>query len=169
MSYFSKNNVLLWVIIVLLIIVLSAIGTMQINMSRDRKIMERQMKPRFFKNENFLRKELNLNEEQVKKFKAINEKQEGFRKQIMEEMREERHKIDSQLTSGNPDTAGLNEIISRITTLQKEMIKEHIQTYLELKKICNAEQQDKLTERFKQMLMEGPGRGKCMKRQRGEE
>ena len=153
MNYFSRNNLLIWVIIVLLILILSALGTILYNMNKFRH--ERpEFRPELFKKEAFLKDKLNLDDNQIKKFKEINEKQDEFRENIMEKMRYHRHKIDSILMLDNPDTAKITVYMKEITALQTKMIKEHINTYLAMKNVCNPEQQKKLSDLFKRMLLD---------------
>jgi Spy/CpxP family protein refolding chaperone len=165
MNYFGKSNVLLWVIIVLLVIILSAIGTMFFNM-HHRQGPDSGLKPEMFRDENFLKDKLDLNEEQIKQFKEINSMHDERRITMMEEMRNERHLIDSQLTGDNTDTAKLNSMINEMTKMQALMIKGHIKSYLELKKICNPEQQKKLAVLFREMMKERQAKGYFRKHDR---
>ena len=158
MNYFGKRNGLLWVIIVLLIIILSAVGTMFFKMHHGMGNGSG-LRPEMFRDENFMKDKLELNDEQIKQFKEINSEHNDGRTFMIEKMRNERQMIDSQLTSDNPDTAKLNTMINEMTQLQAKMIKVHVKSYLEIKKICNPEQQKKLAILFKQMMLERQGKG----------
>jgi Spy/CpxP family protein refolding chaperone len=167
MNYFGKSHVLLWVIIILLVIILSAVGTMLFNI-HHRTGLNTGLKPEMFRDEHFLKDKLDLNDEQIKQFKEINSKHEEGRINMMEEMRNERQMIDSQLTADNIDTAKLNSMINEMTQMQAMMIKGHINSYLELKKICNPDQQKKLALLFKEIMMDRLGKGHFKKHDRAK-
>ena len=165
MSYFAKHNVLAWVIIILLVLLISVAGTILFNIEKGKK-MHDGLRPEMFKDEKFLKDKLSLNDEQVKKFQEINITQEDFRRQMTGNMRKERKKIDSMLMLDNPDTGQIKSVITEITSLQSKMIEEHINTYLRMKKICNPDQQKKLSDIFKQMLIERPRKGRFMRHEK---
>ena len=143
MSYFSKSNVLLWVIIVLLIVVLSALGTMMHRMNKRIKGF-RQTQDTSINNVMRIKEALNLNEEQTAKVKQIKLKQSEEQLRVRSEIFKKRQVFLDELTSDNPDTNKLNTMMPEIAKLQVQLKKQSVKQYLEIKRFCNPEQKKKL-------------------------
>ena len=143
MSYFSKNNILLWVIIVLLIIILSALGTMMHRMNKRIRGF-RQEQDSSITNVMKIKEALDLNDDQAAKVKQIKSKHRGEQLRIRNEVFTRRQAFTDELNSDNPDTKKLNAMIRDITNMQVRLKKESIKEYLEIRSLCTPEQQKKL-------------------------
>jgi Spy/CpxP family protein refolding chaperone len=158
MSYFSRNNLLLWIIIVLLIIILSALGAV-IHNTRTYHRLSRETNDSVYGDAHRIKEMLNLNEQQVFKIKQIRVKRHSLQLRLRKEMFNKRQDFINELTSDNPDTNKLNAMISDMVQMQLELRKESIKQYFEIKAICNPEQQKKL-EMFEKERLSGDRRAK---------
>jgi len=155
-TYFSRYNILFWLIIILLVINISAITTIFYGISvRDKK----DTKPYPSKTEyhrhhegRFFDSSLNLTEEQRQHFKNAKHKFYSEAKIIAGQMHKKRVEFMNELASDEPDTLKLQEIAKDIGSLHTKLKLQTYKHYLELKSICTKEQEEKLIIIFKSML-----------------
>ena len=151
MNTSSKNNILLWVIIVLLILILSAMGTIMFHVHSNRMKHDQPREPQ---NEiSQIKEKLNFTDEQTEKFKLIKEKHDEIVNPIKSQIDDERSKLNNEMSSDNTDTAKLNKILTNIAELRLKMAKEQINMFLEIKKICNPDQLAKFSSYTKDKIM----------------
>ncbi len=112
----------------------------------------------------FIKQELDLNEEQVKKFEAHFRKIRGEMEPIFDSLRAKRTKLMNELSVEQPNMDKVNTLSEEIGSLQTELQKKAIMHMLEEKSFLTPEQQKKFFTFFKEranpMRMEGmPGKG----------
>jgi Spy/CpxP family protein refolding chaperone len=152
MNYFSKNKILGWLILIGLIINIVAISTILYKRnSFVRDNYEKDFQPHPSPIE-FIKKELNLTEEQAAKFAIIKEESKKEAKVIFDSLRIKRSDLMAILAHDNPDIQSINTISNEIVVLQSKLLQHSIKQYLELKKILTKEQQLKFIEIYKDIF-----------------
>lgn len=91
-----------------------------------------------------LHEELNLTEEQKEKLHALREKGKAARMEHMEKMKGVREKMKAELAKEKPDGKMLMKFAAQTADLVENMTKQRIDHLLEVKKILNKEQFEKL-------------------------
>jgi protein CpxP len=155
-TYFSRYNLLFWLIIILLVINISAITTIFFGISiRDKK----DLKPGHPKIEyhrhhegKFFDTSLNLTEEQQQHFRKAKHKFYSEAKRIAGQMHKKRVEFINELAADEPDTLKLQEIAKEIGSLHTELKYQTYKHYMDMKSICTKEQEEKLIKIFKSML-----------------
>lgn len=151
MNYFLKYRFAIWAIIILVVIILSSVGTLlvlkQIHKNDDNE--RRTQIGKFFK------EELKLTPEQEKIFKAS-------RHQFFENIRMIFDSLDRtnkimivELSKPKPDTVLLYQLSDRIGSLHAKWKRESIKNLMNLRSICTPEQIKKLNTINAELL--GPG------------
>lgn len=116
----------------------------------------------------YFRDQLNLNREQMDKFRKINPTFRPEARNITIELAQKRKQMLIEMTAEKSDTLILTALSDSIGQLHSDLKKITYKYYLEIKGICDPEQQRKLEQIFGEMFtndtqMGYPGRG----RQRG--
>lgn len=155
-TYFSKYRILIWLIIILLIINISAITTIFLGISvRDKKDV-RPLPPKTEYNRHhdgrFFDRNLNLSEEQHQQFIKAKHKFYSEAKKIAGQMHKKRVEFIDELASDEPDTLKLQEIANEIGMLHSKLKFQTYKHYLNMKSICTEGQEEKLIKIFKSML-----------------
>lgn len=167
-----KSKLLIWIIILLLIMNVSATITILSHKKQENKTEEiskslaantksgssMQYSGRWF------RDELRLSQEQMKEFAQFNP---VFRQKVREiniGLAEKKQKMLNELTKEVNDTMLLDELSDSIGVLHAELKKVTYAYYLEFKRICTPEQQERLYTIFSNMFegeipAAGPGKG----------
>jgi Spy/CpxP family protein refolding chaperone len=142
MNYFTKNRILIWIVISAFAINISAIVTILYHTNKGKCKMEKegfhQRSHEFFKNE------LNLSPEQDKQFQDLFATSRDEAKPIVIKMREQRQSLMKVLFEKSLDTVKLNLISDSILQSQSLLFQHTLKHYLSLKKILKEDQQDKL-------------------------
>lgn len=120
----------------------------------------------------YFRDQLNLSPQQMNNFREFNP---VFRRQAREinlELGRMRNDMLREMAAGNPDTVRLGELSDSIGMLHSTLKKITFRYYLDMKRICNHDQQAKLEQMFGEvfsndMQMGYPGQGPGMGRGRG--
>ncbi|UCH14642.1 MAG: periplasmic heavy metal sensor [Bacteroidales bacterium] len=155
-TYFNKYRILIWLIIILLVINISAITTIFLGVSLKDKKDIRPLPPktehrRHHEGEFFYRS-LNLSEEQHQQFKKAKHKFYSGAKNIAGQMHRKRIEFINELASEEPDTIKLQEIANEIGALHSKLKFQTYRHYLDMKRICTEEQEEELMKIFKSML-----------------
>jgi hypothetical protein len=164
-----KPKILIWIIVLLLIMNVSAITTMLYHKSQEKKIEEisnvaaMQSGPSMQYSGRWFRDELGFNSDQMREFSRFNP---VFRQKLRDiniELLQKRQQLLTELSAQKSDTILLNEISDSIGALHSKLKKATYAYYLEFKKICNPGQQEKLNSIFSSMFegdtpAAGPGR-----------
>lgn len=177
----NKHNLMVLAIVALAIMNISTLATIlyhqyqsgktEISLVSDQKQLEvdsERFSGRYF------RDQLNLNSEQMDKFRNFNP---VFRRQaraITIELAQKRKQMLIEMAAIKSDTSKLNELSDSIGYLHSNLKKQTYGYYLKIKNICNKEQQQKLEQLFGQMFandapMGFPGGGGPKGMQRGRQ
>lgn len=164
MSYFSGNRFLYWIIAILSIFCLSVIGGVVFHYIKERQLYEQRQKMEHQTHSEIIRN-LHLTPEQEKMF--ISYRDEYFRHagNVMQQLNKLRNEYIEVLTSENPDTVRLITISGEIGLLHRDLKILTMRHYMELRAICNTDQQKALNDLFSRFIRSegkrrGPGAGK---------
>ncbi|MBN2213338.1 MAG: periplasmic heavy metal sensor [Bacteroidales bacterium] len=172
-TFFSQNRLLIWLVIFLLVLNISAISSIIYHRVRETKEIPSPFQPpiawegRMPDEGRFLRDYLELDKAQFEQFMI---KRHGFQTKargITEELREKKVEFLEELNKKDTDTSKIRELSEDIGQLHKALRLESGKYYLGLRTICNDEQRQKLHRFFMHSLgrhdMEPlPGRGRGM-------
>ncbi len=100
----------------------------------------------------FFRDELNLNRQQHNQFRTFRQIFHSQSNQIISNMQYVREEMLDELAKHQPDTVKLYQFSESIGDLHRELKHQTIEYYLNMKKICNNKQKEKLHEIFKSMI-----------------
>jgi len=156
MNAANKYRTLIWIIVILVATNLSTIGSFYFHRMTEAKTTEAKQE-----NQNaipgeqrtrFFRDQLNLNAEQLDQFREINRTFNRTARGIEMNLAQLREELIKELGTQNPDNTRLNQMASEVGNNHRELKQVTTTFYLDMKKICTAEQQTKLHEIFQSML-----------------
>ena len=170
MNFFSKNKVVFWLLIFLVAINLTVLITFALFYSRKTNIPNENSveKPGMA-----LRRELSLTPTQSEQVEIILAEYRNSTETVSFSIRDYRAQLLEELAKDKPDTTLLNRSANEICSLQKLMQKASIKQYLELKKICNSDQCQRLSYLYFELYGfqgrgQGMGRGLMHQYRRGQ-
>lgn len=170
MNIKTKKTLLIGTIIILLVVNISALSTIiynkKVRAKMEDEISNVQDGIRIQGMRRFLQEELNLSEEQFHKFKDINTNYNRDSRKIAFQMRKKRYEMMKEIAKKNPNFGNLDQIAQDIGSLHYELKKLTINHFIELKDVCDEEQQEILHKMFIQMLSIQDGE-RMEKKQRG--
>ena len=156
MNATNKYRILIWIIVILVATNLSTVGSfyyhrmMEVKISEtkqeDQKAIPGEQRTRFF------RDELNLDADQINQFREINRTFNRTARTIEMNLARLREDLITELGTQNPDSTRLNRMAIEVGNNHRELKQVTTTFYLDMKKICTAEQQAKLLEVFQSML-----------------
>ncbi len=156
MNAANKYRILIWIIVILVATNLSTIGSFYYHRKTEVKTPETKQE-----NQNaipgeqrtrFFRDQLNLNAEQLDKFREINRTFNRTARGIEMNLAQLREDMIRELGTQNPDSTRLNQMATEVGNNHRELKQVTTTFYLDMKKICTTEQQAKLHEIFQSML-----------------
>jgi Spy/CpxP family protein refolding chaperone len=159
MDIIRKNRFLLWALILLLVVNLSALASYFIFRGEN---TETQLSQEMTQPLNVFRSELGLTELQVHQVELINKEYRAASAPLASSIREIRGDILDELAADEPDTSKLNRYSDELARMQKNLQKESIHQYLELKMVCSPAQAIKLSNLYRELYrcpMQGQGQG----------
>ena len=157
MDYFTNKRFVIWTIIILVILnlftlsafwftrIFNILPIQPIAMHEFHDINRNQ-------GDKFMEKELNLSEEQKKKFEESREKHHNQSKALHEEIYVLKEQLIDELFSTEVDSSKIKTLSEEIGMKQTELEMQNNTHILELKSICNPDQQEKLSMLFNEML-----------------
>lgn len=156
MNSTNKYRILIWIIVILVATNLSTIGSFYYHRMTEAKTPEtKQADQNAIPGEQrtrFFRDQLNLNTEQIDQFREINRTFNRTARNIETNLAQLREDMIRELGTQNPDNARLNQMASEVGNNHSQLKQVTTTFYLDMKKICTAEQQAKLHEIFQSML-----------------
>ena len=167
----NKNTLMIWTIIVLVILNVSTWITIVYHQVQSSKMQTRngiETKQPGANTEKFtgryFRDQLNLSIEQMDKFREFNHPFRMEARDITLQLAEKRKAMLLEMVAPKSDTSKLNALSDSIGKLHSELKKISYGYYLNIKALCNKEQQIKLEQLFNDMFsndapMAFPGRG----------
>ena len=142
MNYFTKNRILIWIVLAAFAINISAIVTI---LYRVNKVKCQAENPDcHHKSQDIFKNELKLTPEQEKEFLEVKNTSKIEAEPIVLKIKEQRKALMVILFEKTPDTLKIKEISNQIQQTQAILLQHTIQHYLNLKKILKGEQQEKL-------------------------
>jgi Spy/CpxP family protein refolding chaperone len=165
MNFFSKNKLIFWLLIFLVVINLTALITFLVFYSRNSNASNQQARA----NEGMaFRRELSLSPSQSKKVEIILAEYKNSTEPVTTNIRNYRTQLLEELAKDNPDTNVLNKCADEICSLQKQMQKASVKQYMALKEICNPAQCRRLSSLYFELYgCQGKGMGKGMGKGKG--
>ncbi len=152
----NKYRILIWIIVILVATNISTIGSFYYHRMMETKIpdtkQEDQMAIPGEQRTRFFRDQLNLTAEQLDQFRDINRTFNRTARGIEMNLAQLREDMITELGTQNPDTARLDQMAIEVGNNHRELKQVTTTFYLNMKKICTAEQQVKLHEIFQAML-----------------
>jgi len=148
MNSLNKNRLIFWVLLFLIIVNLSALVTFFAFGRNTEKVACDAMQPKCGQ---AFECELGLSKEQVRKVDLINAEYQAVSGPIVEEIRNIRSDILDELSSEIPDTSYINEKSSDLCEFQLNLQKANFTQFLELKKVCDPEQAQRLSALYREL------------------
>ncbi|HCY40579.1 MAG TPA: hypothetical protein DHV48_04380 [Prolixibacteraceae bacterium] len=152
----NKYRILIWIIVILIATNLSTIGSFyyhRITELQAAKVkQDEQTNIPGEQRTRFFRDELNLDANQTDQFREINRTFNRAARNIETNLALLREELITELGTQNPDSTHLNQIATEVGNNHRELKQVTSNFYLNMKKICTAEQQTKLHEIFQSML-----------------
>lgn len=166
MNFFQRNKIIIRILAIMLIITVSALGT--IVYQHVYPVVPGEKNGSCEKKCNLLSEELSLSPEQTKKIDKILAgcRQAGM--MISDSLREKRSEILTELSRETPDSIHLQNIANEIGRLQSKLTNQTISQYLQISSECTPAQRVKLSSLYSEMMgccKQGDGRGigkRCM-------
>jgi Spy/CpxP family protein refolding chaperone len=156
MNSTNKYRILIWIIVILVATNLSTIGSFYFHRMNETKAAEvKQADPNAIPGEQrtrFFRDQLKLNGDQLDQFRNINRTFNRTARDIETKLAQLRENLITELGTQNPDSTRLNQMATEVGNNHRELKQVTTTFYLDMKKICTAEQQAKLHEIFQSML-----------------
>ncbi|MCX6236859.1 MAG: periplasmic heavy metal sensor [Bacteroidia bacterium] len=167
----NKYTLMVWAIVILTVMNISTVATIVYHKYQSEKaetIAVSDQKQLETDSEKFsgryFRDQLNLSREQMDKFKEINPVFRPKARDITIELAQKRKQMLIEMAAAKSDTARLNALSDSIGQLHSNLKKITYRYYLEIKSICDPEQQRKLEQIFGEMFTNDsqlgyPGKG----------
>ncbi len=147
---------LVWIIAILIATNLSMGISFLYHKQQDKKFMnqieEAAIKVPSERRTRFFREQLNLDAEQLTRFRELNRSYNKTAWQISHQLEVLRREMVQELGRENSNKKVLKSISSQIGELHSELKDKTIDYYLGMKSVCNEEQRNKLNEIFISML-----------------
>lgn len=153
MDYFTNKKFVTWTIIILVALNVFTLSTIWLT-----KLFRPDPLPHTFHEErrppvdNFIEKELNLSEDQIIKFEENRKKHMQQTKALHDAIFFKKEKLINELFIPKVDSLEIRKLSEEIGMMQTAIEMQNNSHILELKSICNPEQQEKLKFIFNEML-----------------
>lgn len=145
----KTNRILLWLNLVLLLVITSAAATFFIMKSSNEKA---RTDTSVINSMDLLRKELGLTDDQYRRVLVENDRTTRTYNIVFDMMCETNVAMIEELAKGNSDPQVLDSLARKVGTLSTSLRRHTTDYFINLKGICNEEQQLKLTVIFKRMM-----------------
>lgn len=150
----NKYRILIWIIVILVATNLSMGLSFWYHKQQDKKAAEKveeaiempsEQRTRFF------REQLNLKQDQINTFRELNRNYNRNANQISYQLENLRIEMVHEMGKENSSQKSLHPISNNIGQLHSDLKDLTIQYYLDMKEICDKNQQEKLNEIFMSM------------------
>jgi len=154
-AYFTKFRILLWVVLILTVLNLSVIGTLIYRYYNQRRIITQHLEMPMMRHQppSFLKKELNLSDDQFRQFQLARAAHQEHMMAIHEKLGQMRSAYLDELMKEDPDTLALQAWRDSIGNLHGGMMKATGNYYGNIRRICNPGQVTRLNAFFKDAMM----------------
>ena len=153
MDYFTNKKFVTWTIIILVALNVFTLSTIWLT-----KLFKQDPHPHAFQEErrplvdNFIERELNFSDDQIRKFEESRKKHAIQSKTLHDEVFIKKEILINELFNSEVDSLMILKLSEEIGMMQTELEMQNNSHILELKSICNPEQQEKLKFLFNEML-----------------
>ncbi|WP_297094390.1 periplasmic heavy metal sensor [uncultured Draconibacterium sp.] len=151
----TKNTyrILIWVIVILAATNLSMGISFWYHKQQDKKATEEQQQVEMPSEQRtrFFREQLNLQPDQVESFRELNRSYNRSARRISDQLTLLRIEMVEEMGKAEADTTKLHSISSEIGEMHKTLKDLTADYYLDMKAVCDANQQEKLKEIFLSM------------------
>lgn len=147
----NKYRILIWLIVILVATNLSMGLSFWFHKQQDKKVAEKmgqQVEMPSEQRTRFFREQLTLRQDQMDIFRELNRNYNRNARQISYQLENLRVEMVKEMGKENPGQEKLNSISENIGELHSSLKDLTIQYYLDMKKACDANQQEKLNEIF---------------------
>lgn len=155
----NKHTLMVWTIVVLAVMNFSTLGSILYHNYKLNKIEscipqgQKQLEADSEKySGRYFRDQLNLNREQMNKFREINPIFRPQARAITIELAQKRKQMLIEMAANKSDTTRLNALSDSIGLLHSNLKRLTYRYYIDIKNICNTEQQKKLEQLFGEMF-----------------
>jgi Spy/CpxP family protein refolding chaperone len=167
----NKQTIMIWAIVVLALMNVTTLVTIVYHQSQSTKLEvvqgenQKQMDSSMVRfSGRYFRDELNFNNTQMNRFREFNPAFRIHARSIILDLAEKRKQMLSVMSAKNSDTIKLNALSDSIGILHGQLKKITYSYYLDIKKICDDKQQQKLEQLFNEMFVSDtplgfPGKG----------
>ena len=153
MDIFSKKRLTAWAIGILIVLNLLTISLFWYREYKSQSFERREPKmEKQFRHERLLKKELGFSQEQIDKYKKLSAN-------FFEKTRQHRtsidilkHQVFDQVFNETPDSKKVDELGKQLGQLESELSNIVFQHFLQVKTICNLDQQQKMQVLFKDLF-----------------
>ncbi len=164
----KTNRILLWLNLILILVITSAVVTFLAMKSSGEKQTNNQG---VINSMDMLRKELSLSDDQYRKVLVENDKTVRLYNIVFDMMCETNVAMIEELAKQESDPAVLDSLSRKVGILSSSLRRHTTDYFMNLKSICNDDQQKELTEIFKRMmqldeLCETCNKRECPRRER---
>jgi len=150
MDYFIKKRFSFWLVLFLLVVNITTITTILYHIYSDKTAASTATVNKDAGK--IITTELALNTQQKNLFSSINNAYNEKSNPILDQLTDKRSEMLAELGEANPDTAILKTIAKEIGELHTTLKLLTIEYFLELKKICTEDQQQRLSEMYNDLL-----------------
>lgn len=152
----TKYSRMIWIIVILVATNLSTVGSFYYHRFQEAKANELKEETQTTipgeQRTRFFRDELNLDADQIDRFRNINRTFNRTARGIELDLAQLRQNLIDELGKENTDSTTLNKLAGDIGENHRELKLITTTFYLDMKNICNTEQQIKLHKIFQSML-----------------
>lgn len=162
-----RTKLLIWVIIILAVLNLATIisGISYSSKNRNTGVVKTEVP--FNQRADFFYEQLGLTPEQREHFLEYNQEFNRNARAITNDLNTLRFSMIKEMAESNPDRSKLDDICTRIGTLHTQLKGVTVDYYLQMKSVCDKQQQQALNDLFERMLdsdgnleMRRPGYGR---------
>ncbi len=149
----KRTKIYIWLIVILLATNLATIASIWYHVSTEKTVAPEQSEETPAEQRTrFLSEQLHLDRQQTAQFREANRNFNRKANAITRVLENRRLEMLEEMAGATPDTALLKNLSSEIGDMHKALKNETIDFYIQMKTICNEEQQTKLYQIFRSML-----------------
>jgi Spy/CpxP family protein refolding chaperone len=152
MKKMSKIKILVWIVIILIAINLATIISGIVYSSKSKRVEAGITDVPFSKRSEYFHQQLGLTREQRDHFTELNREFNRDGRLITNRMNSLRLEMVREMAKTDPDRERLDQICDDIGALHTRLKGATVEYYLEMKDVCDSDQQDRLNVLFEIML-----------------
>lgn len=157
MSIYTRNRLLIFIIILLVALNVSTIVTVRHKMKQHMELANSEVEHYSDQRGKHFKEELGLNKEQFKQFKHFRKIYYPKMYKLQSDMHQKRIDLLEELSKEHTDTVRLHKLSDDIGCMHSEMKSVTNEYFLNLKSVCTREQQLILFKFYKAILAPGHG------------